>query len=170
MRINVIDGSGRNIRALESPLHRLSRPYSRRLRLRDAEVICGNTVTHDFRQNRRAALAGEARGFPGPKLRRLHRAPYRNDGDQMDCIFPALKLEANQSPGMPSRPAHPVCPLIPVGNDRTPHPTRARPHLSRKRRHWCITPKTVCAVDHRLLRRVIRNPCRRMPQIPGSAE
>ena len=59
MRINVINVGRRDVRALERPLHCLSRSDPRWLRLCDVKVIGGNTVTDDLGKNRRAALASK---------------------------------------------------------------------------------------------------------------
>ncbi len=57
MRVNVIDSFGRKLGALESPLHRLPRSTSGRIRLREVEVIGRNAVAGYFCEDCRAARA-----------------------------------------------------------------------------------------------------------------
>src|SRR4029450_5828876 len=65
MRIYVIDVGLGNMRALESPLHCLSRSDAGWLRLCDVKVVGGNSVTDDFGEKRRSALASEVEVFQG---------------------------------------------------------------------------------------------------------
>src|SRR6266571_2630682 len=57
MCVDVIDRVGREPRALESPLHRLPRSTSGRIRLREVEVIRRNTVADYFCEDCRTARA-----------------------------------------------------------------------------------------------------------------
>ena len=134
MRIDVINLGGGNLRALKSPLHCLSRSDARWLRLCDVKVVCGNTVTDDFRENRRTALASEVEIFQG---RTAAPSPstmpdrWRSKGG----ISPALRLEANQSRRKPFPRERRNRRLTPVGNDRSARiQMRDRSHLSPTRR------------------------------------
>src|SRR6188472_3044433 len=65
MRINVINIGCGDVRALKSSLHCLSRSDARWLRLRDVKVVCGNAVTDNFGENRRAARPSGVKVFQG---------------------------------------------------------------------------------------------------------
>src|SRR5438093_148853 len=61
--IDVIDFVLCNVRALNSPLHRLPRPDTGRIRLCDMKIIRRNSVTDDFCQNRCTTSLGAVEVF-----------------------------------------------------------------------------------------------------------
>src|SRR5205823_6784937 len=57
--VDVIDFVCRNLRALESSFHRLSRSNTGRIRLCDVKIIRGNPVADNFCEDGRAPLSSE---------------------------------------------------------------------------------------------------------------
>ena len=96
--VDVIDFVCRNLRALESSFHGLSRPNTGRIRLRDVKIIRGNPVADNFGQDLRAPLSSKLKIFQRENGCTFSQSPCRHDVDQTGGIFLALRLAVNRSP------------------------------------------------------------------------